>query len=184
MRRRIVKKTDVIGLLKSFNDGVALKQGRKNFVGAIYDTASQDVDCSVALIIGINYGQQETSRSSVDKSEDLVFYEKHARVLGGGKPFQTVLWNFYPYLTKSEWLEDIRNSADEAQRIFDDGYSDPLGAFEQLVRQLDPELIVFHGITSSVPILARIAIRRVGREAILVPNLARGLKRDRIRTIA
>jgi hypothetical protein len=69
-------------------------------------------------------------------------------------------------------------------RVFDAGYVDPFAVFSNLVLKLQPELIVFHGITSAVPVLARSAIRCVGRTAILVPNLSRGLNPSRATKIS
>jgi len=161
----------------------SLKKGSGDFVGAIYDTASLKGDLPLALVVGINYGQRQSSASAVNCSQDDVGYSEHVATVGT-KSYHTVIWNFFPYLTESEWLEDISNSADEAERIFDRGYLEPFEVFASLVDNLDPELIVFHGISSSVPILARVALRRVGRCGILVPNLSRGLVRSRVKEIA
>ena len=174
---------NLIRILKAFNESAALKPSDDVYVGAVYDTASQPDATAAALIVGINYGQAGTS-TALEEPKEHVGYAKHAAALGGGKSYRAVLWNFFPYLTKKEWLADINNSDDEASRIFDKGYDDPFDVFDRLVRLLNPELIVFHGVSSSVSVLARVAIRRVGRTAILVPNLSRGLKRDRIRAIA
>jgi hypothetical protein len=88
-----------------------------------------------------------------------------------------VIWNFSPYLTTEEWLEEVKNSAEQADRLFDNGYVDPFAVFSDLVHGLNVQdhRIVFHGITSAVPILARIALRRIARKGFLVPNLSRGL---------
>jgi hypothetical protein len=111
----------------------------------------------------------------VGVDEFRIHYAKHVAVLATGKPHHTVLWNFFPYLTEKEWLKEVANAADEAKRVFETGYVDTLAVFAELVRGLDPALIVFHGVSSAVPILGRIAIRQVRRRALLVPNLSRGL---------
>lgn len=167
-----MKRSSVIEKLKTVN--ASPRHGSGDFIGAVYDTSSQDTDLPVAVIIGINYGQRASSASVVGLSQDDIRYARHVEALTG-RAHHTVIWNFYPYLTETEWLEDVKNAAEEATRIFDSGFVDPFAAFETLVRELQPKEIIFHGISSAVPILARIALRRVGRDAQLVPNLARGL---------
>ena len=65
-----------------------------------------------------------------------------------------------------------------------DGYGDPIAVFETVYRELEPKLIVFHGICSAVPVLARVALRKVGCTGYLIPNLSRGLAEKRIDEIA
>jgi hypothetical protein len=165
------RRDTVISILEEINR--APKKGQGDFVGAVYDTTSNDGVLPVALVVGINYGQRATSASIVGRCEDQIGYAKYVAVLGKKRDYHTVVWNFFPYLTKSEWMEDVSNSAEEAERVFDAGYVDPYGVFSDLVHRLQPELIVFHGICSAVPVLARSAIRSVQRTAILVPNLSR-----------
>ncbi len=181
MSVRRMKRASVIKKLKTVN--AAPRLGSGDFVGAVYDTSSQDADLPVAVIIGINYGQRASSGSLIGFSQDDIRYARHINALTG-KAHHTVIWNFFPYLTESEWLEDIVNAADEAERIFDSGYVDPFAAFETLIRKLQPNEIIFHGISSAVPILARVALRRVHREGQLVPNLARGFAFSRATKIS
>jgi hypothetical protein len=164
-------RTSIISIIKAVAH--APRKGSGDFVGAVYDTTSPAGDFPPALVVGINYGQQASSASIVGQNQDAIGYAKHVAALGGNRPFHTVLWNFFPYLTQREWLQEVSNSADEAERVFDGGYVDPFAVFSDLVLTLRPELIVFHGVSSCVPVLARVAIRRVGGSAILMPNLAR-----------
>jgi hypothetical protein len=177
-----MQKSAVLAVIESINR--APKKGSGDFVGAVYDTTSPAGDRPVALVVGINYGQRATSSPIIGPSEEKIGYAKYVAALGSKTPSHTVLWNFFPYLTESEWLEDVSNSADEAERLFDAGYDDPFAVFSDLVHKLRPELVIFHGISSAVPVLARVAIRRVGVSAILVPNLARGLALSRAKKIA
>ena len=90
-------KSEVLEILAAANKAPRKDNGK--FVGAIYDTTSQAGDNPVALVVGINYGQCETSRSAIDKSEDVIGYAKHVAALdrhenGRDKPMHTVLWNF------------------------------------------------------------------------------------------
>lgn len=179
---RKMLKSDVMTIIEASNN--ASRKGDGAFVGAIYDSTSPSGDIPSALVVGINYGQQATSGSVVGRNEDAVGYAKHVAALAGERALHTVLWNFFPYLTDREWLNDVSNSADEAERIFDGGYADPFGAFSDLVSNLRPELVISHGVSSSVPILARVAIRRVGCSALLVQNLARGLRISSVGRIA
>lgn len=100
-----MKRVELIALLEEFNASVAIKQGREYFVGAVYDGASSEDAIGSALIVGINYGQEETSKKAFKESgttgeetvyatEECVGYSRHATELGGGKSFHTVLWNF------------------------------------------------------------------------------------------
>lgn len=175
-----MKKSKIIAILIEIN--YAPKNGSGKFVGAVYDSTSQDGDLPVAIVVGINYGQCETA-GNVANCEAEVNYAKHITILGK-KNYHTVIWNFYPYLTKYAWMDDVLNSAEQELRVFDAGYVDPFAVFSNLVLKLQPELIVFHGITSAVPVLARSAIRCVGRTAILVPNLSRGLNPSRATKIS
>ncbi len=169
-----MKKEELVRRLHAFNETVALIRGKQKFVGAMYDSTSHD-ELGVALVIGINYGQEHSSKDSSGRSEEEVGYAHRVQQLNPKRePLQVVLWNFYPYLTSSEWMSETKNAADQAKRIFEDGYDDPFVAFEHVVEITQPELIVFHGVTSAVPVLARIALQRVGRQGILVSNLARG----------
>lgn len=191
-----MEKAEVTRRLEAFNARVALKRGRKDFVGAVYDAASDDDGDAVALIVGINYGQIDTSNAFDNPQartgyalEERVGYAHHAAALAHCKSIHTVLWNFHPYLTKREWLKEARNSAVEAGLLFDAGYEDMFAAFEELVRLLDPQLILFHGVSSSVPILARVALRQVGwpGPAFIAPNLSRigkRLKEEQVELIA
>lgn len=170
----MVRTEKVIDAIRRFNANVELRGSRDHFVGAMYDTTSPPVEGDVAIVVGINYGQQKTSSSAVESEAESIGYAKMVTRIAGGREFHTVLWNFFPYLTRYEWLNDISNAADEAERVFAHGYADPIEAFADLVAELSPELIIFHGVTSSVPVLARVALRRVGREGLLVRNLSRG----------
>jgi hypothetical protein len=162
-------------------------KGSGHFVGVVYDSFSPDGDFPIALVVGINYGQTATSKSIVGKNEDRVDYVKHVQKIAQSQnrpgEYHVVIWNFFPFLTELEWLEDIANRSDEATRIFERGYSDPIEVFSSLIEKLQPDLIVFHGISSAVPILARIALRRVGRQGVLVPNLSRPLVLERLQKI-
>jgi|GEM_PF-6214671 len=183
-----MQKHTVLSVIGDVNG--ARKKGTGQFVGAVYDKSSPVGDFPAALVVGINYGQIGTSSSVVGHVEDDIRYFRHVAALlkkeGLPSDCHVVVWNFFPYLTAAEWLEEIANSDDEAERIFDQGYIDPMGVFEDLVTKLSilDYYVVFHGISSAVPTLARIAIRKVGKKCFLVPNLSRGLVIRRAKKIA
>jgi hypothetical protein len=106
-----MKRSSVIEKLKTVN--AARRHGSGDFIGAVYDTSSQDADLPVAVIIGINYGQRASSASVVDRSEDDIGYARYIKALTG-HAHHTVIWNFYPYLTEDRrycqflWMRPIR----------------------------------------------------------------------------
>lgn len=167
-----MQKNDIINILRLIN--TAERKPGEYHVGAIYDSTSPCGNNPAALIVGINYGQIMTSKDDVGKSESEIDYAKYARTLHG-MPCHTILWNFYPYLTSSGWTEEITTSKKEAELIFEKGYINPFDVFASIIHQLNPSIIIFHGVTSAVPLLARVALRLVNKTGILVPNLGRGL---------
>lgn len=164
----------LVETLQQFNAKAQLRCGREHFVGAVYDETSPQGAQEVALVVGINYGQHGTSHASVDRSAETIGYAKMVSAITGTGDVHTALWNFHPYLTQKEWLSEVRNAADEAERIFSRGYVDPIETFATLVDAVAPKHLIFHGVGSAVPLLARVALRRVGRSGILVRNLSRG----------
>lgn len=152
-------------------------KGPDGFFGAVYDETSASADLPVALVVGINYGQEGTSKSVCGRWKDKIRYAEHVAQMANKKKlpvrdYSVVLWNFYPFLTEKQWTKEHCNSRDEAQLIFDSGYKDPFATFETICRELSPAVLIFHGVTSAVPILARIALRRINRSGLLVPNLS------------
>ncbi len=170
----------VVAALQQIN--ASPRKGSGDFVGAVYDTSSTQGNLPVAVVIGINYGQRASSASVVGRCEDNVGYASRVRALTG-RDCHTVLWNFYPYLTEREWLQDVANASEQAERVFDLGYHDPFSVFSALVSSLQAEEIIFHGIRSAVPILARTAIRHIKRSAYLVPNFSRPFAASRAKKI-
>jgi hypothetical protein len=143
--RRKMNRATIFDRLKVVNS--APRHGAGSFVGAIYDTSSQDADLPVAVVIGINYGQLASSASVVGSTHDDIRYARYVKVLTG-REHHAVIWNFYPYLTAKEWTKDAPRAVDEASRVFDTGFVDPIAAFEALIRELQPDLIIFHGIVT------------------------------------
>jgi hypothetical protein len=170
--------------IRFLNEDIAPKS-QKPSVGVIFDNSSASQNDPIALIIGINYGQNKSSGSSIQKlqddPQDDIKYARHISRIAKvnkleNKNYSVVLWNFYPHLTEAEWTEDVSNSEDEAKRIFEGGYADVFGTFEKVCNKLQPKLIVFHGISSAVPILARVALKRINHRLVFIaPNLSRGL---------
>jgi hypothetical protein len=171
----------LIPRLKALNAEIAPQTGRTDAFGAMFDTSSKSPDHPVALVVGINYGQIGTSTGRIGATEDNIGYHAKISELAASQrlavvDFAVVLWNFFPYLTDLPWTEQMKNSKQEAAFLFEEGYPDPLAVFEHVHSALRPEILVFHGVGSAVPILAHLALRRIRRRAFLVDNLSRGLK--------
>lgn len=167
--------SDILPVLQKVNAQATLK-GSGKFVGAVYDTTSPQGSHPIVLVIGVNFGQVGTSGNLVGAVVSKENYAPKVKVLLNNTEHHTVLWNFFPFLTQREWLEDVKHSsAEEARRIYDQGFEDPIGEFVRLFEALQPDAIIFHGIRSCVPLLARTAIRAIGpgKEAMLMPNLSR-----------
>ena len=187
-------KCDLIQKIKDINAKIAPSAHKNEAVGLVFDKSSTEIN-PIALIVGINYGQYSQNGSSrkfidslKDDPQDNVNFAKLISCLAKKENLPAIdygvtLWNFYPYLTAHEWTKNLKNSKAEAEKIFDEGYNDIISTFTTVVESLNPQLIVFHGITSAVPILARVSLRAVKRSGFLVPNLSRGLAKEKISKI-
>jgi hypothetical protein len=182
----------LVSLITNLNKNISerflnkTKPGRSHY-GVIWDEESEE-NQPIALVVGINYGQCETAGAPAHQA--VIGYSRKITRLAklqklNVENYTVVLWNFYPYLTESEWTEEVTNSKEEAEKIFDDGYNNPFAVFEKVYSELNPQIIVFHGITSAVPILARVGLCKLKakQKVFLVPNLSRGLCERRITTI-
>ncbi|GEP45864.1 hypothetical protein BGE01nite_51550 [Brevifollis gellanilyticus] len=175
-----MQKPEILDAIQRIN--TAPRKGSGDFVGAMYDDSSRQGDRPVALVVGINYGQNGTSAGSVGRVSEPLGYAQHVKTITG-QDCHTVLWNFYPYLTQEEWCEEVGNSAKEAELLFDGGYDDPFGVFAKLCEELKPEFIVFHGVTCSIPILARVVLPSVRCRCFLARNLSRGVHRASLKEL-
>jgi hypothetical protein len=57
-----------------------------------------------------------------------------------------VIWNFSPYLTTEEWLEEVKNSAEQADRLFDNGYVDSQGTGQNPPLRVTPKPATSGGV--------------------------------------
>jgi hypothetical protein len=165
--------------LGKLNEAIAPATSRERAFGVVFDSTSRHSDRPIALVVGINYGQLMTSGDLKSPTHDRIHYAKRISEIASHlqlplRDHAVVLWNFYPFLTELPWTEEVKSTRHEAELLFKTGYVDPIGTFEQVYHSMRPDLLIFHGNQSAVPILAQLAVRRVGARALLLNNLSRG----------
>lgn len=136
-------------------------------VGAVIDdqTTGADDDLPVVLVVGINYGQgagylaspipttaKTGLRPKLQKAAQLLDDRGcSAQILG--QSFHLVAANFFPWITSRTWSSYRLNSIEEAALIFCCGHADSKDYILELIRQIDPVAVIFHGANNAVPYL-------------------------------
>jgi hypothetical protein len=90
--------------------------------------------------------------------------------------FHLVAANFFPWISKKAWGQTAKESIDEAVLLIACGYSEPISVIADLVNQIQPSYLVFHGVGNCVTVLGTEVIRTIGKgscmTSILTGNLA------------
>lgn len=140
-------------------------------VFSVIDGSTQNIEKieKVALCVGINYGQgvYYLKDQLLTEPKDLKAMRRNlSSVLGMvNKPtpnFHLIAANFFPWISQAAWGSIAASVVDEAVALRACGYNDPVSVISTLVRQIQPEYLIFHGIGNCVPILGLQVLRATG----------------------
>jgi hypothetical protein len=157
------------------------KTKERPLVGAIREEDSAPTEnAGVVLVVGINFGQFNTSQDYIGKSSACIshngeYANKVATCLKSANlsidKFHIVLANFSPDLTPFTWQNYATTNIREGRLIFHHGYHDPIGYISELIDRLSPNLcaVIFHGVGSCVHILTQ---QLLFKKTLSMPALA------------
>lgn len=115
---------------------------------------SNGTDHDVVLTIGINYGQSATyaGPGKTGMRNSLVALNKRFPKLIP-RHYHLVAWNAFPKITARPWSSANLNGLEEALALWMFGIppNEWRKATVQLVEEIAPRAIVFHGVNNSVP---------------------------------
>jgi hypothetical protein len=139
-------------------------------VGSVLDQGTQNSPDTlpVVLAVGINYGQGDSyANTLVSLVEDTGMRARVERVrhqLSDAWCEKTVEWNsdgefhlvaanIFPWITTSSWSGLELNAIEEMLLVKCSGHKDPVKHIDELIEQIKPQILIFHGANNIVPSL-------------------------------
>jgi hypothetical protein len=140
-------------------------------VFSVIDDQSPPDKLPVVLCVGINYGQFKGAKGRPGFARSPFLIDSTGMPSEVSKAFSLspaklpnschlIAANFFPWITNIRWEEAIdESSIKEALLMRFCGYEDPIKIISDLINEVEPEFLVFHGANNCVPSLGTIVNR-------------------------